>query len=122
LRNNDAFGSINNESTLRGHLREIAQEEFLLLLFAQFIAIQQNRNVQRASISQITFKTFLHCVLGRLKPILEIKLLGKWGVTGEVQPQFIAVRSDGRDFIEQTSKTFVFEALERIKLDLDKLG
>ena len=122
LRNNHAFGTINNESTLLGHLREIPQEQVLFLFFTQFAAFQQNGNIERAGIGQIAFKALLHCVLGRFKPVFKFKFFGKRRVTGEVQTQLTPIRDDRRDFVEQTSQTLIFETLERIKLDLDELG
>jgi len=85
LRHDNTFGSINDERALLGHLREIAKEKILLLLFAQFAAFQQYGNVERTGIGQITLEAFLNRVLGGFEPILEIKLFGKRGVAGKMQ-------------------------------------
>ena len=76
LRNHHAFRTINNESALVGHFREITQENIRLDWLGDFRPRQQHRNVQRAGIRQIPLDAFVDGVLRVSEPVLQPPLLG----------------------------------------------
>ena len=106
LRDDDAFGAIDDEGSLVGHLREIAQEDILFDRLGDIGTRQQDRHIQRAGVGQIAFNTLFNRVLGIAKPVLQTPLLGFRAPAGKEKLHPLVVGFDRRNLMEEIAQTF----------------
>src|SRR5699024_9505875 len=70
LRNNDALGSIDDESTARGHEREIAHEHRLALNFAGVVVNKFCGYEERRGVGEVLLLAVFDGVFWWLKPVI----------------------------------------------------
>ena len=85
LRDDHALSAVDDEGALLGHDREIAEEDVLLDGFRYFRTGQQDGDIERCCVGQITLHALFDIVLRILEPIPELEFLAFRAVAGKVQ-------------------------------------
>ena len=106
LRNDNALGAVDDEGAARGHEREIAHEDFLLLDFAGFAIDEANLSEQRSLERHVLLFAFVDRVFG----IAEF-------VSAKLNAHIFRCVFDGAHVVESLGDSFFHEPLEAVRLD-----
>src|SRR5690606_29472123 len=85
LADDHALGAVDNEGTVRGHEREIAQEDIRDDHLTRLRVDERHLDVQRRGVGHVSLKALVFTVLRLIEPVLQVELPRLLRVTGEVQ-------------------------------------
>lgn len=113
LGDNHTFGTIDDESALRGHIRNHAQIHMLLqrleILVFRIFATQFHLGFQRHTVGQAAINTLLDGIAGRIDVIIQ-----------EFEFEIVSRIGDREILLENLVKAFI-QAVVGIGLDLEKV-
>jgi len=111
LGDDDALGAVDDERAARGHEREIAHEDFLLLDFAGFAIDETNVGEQGSLVGDVFFFALVDGVF-RVAEFMR----------AELDVHILRGAFDGAHVVERFGDSFIHEPLEAIRLDGDQVG
>ena len=111
LRNDDAFGTVNDKGTALRHDREIAHEDFLLLDLLRLFVAQTDADLQRARVGGVTGFALR---FGVLRLVVH-------GVVDEAQFQIAGIVRNGIHILEDFLQAGIQEPLVRALLNLQQV-